>query len=148
MRVASATFVLGFASVLGACGGAAAPGVKSSETPSDDLDTLASEIESAERELAAELGARTADTPKPTEPAAGGEGMVEEKKAEPTATPSPEAARPSSPCETACKALGSMKRSQQRICEIAGAAHERCEWAKQRVTEATSRVEKAGCSCD
>jgi len=132
---------------LGACGGAAAPGAKSPET-SGDVDALAGEIEAAERDLSAELGPEPGAQPKPTEPAAGGEGMAEEKKPEPAATtPSPEASPPRSPCETACKALGSMKRSQERICEIAGAAHERCEWAKQRVAAATARIEKAGCSC-
>jgi len=40
-----------------------------------------------------------------------------------------------------------MKRSQERICEIAGDSHDKCTWAKQKVADATSRVERAGCDC-
>ena len=147
-----ALLLSGFVGGFAACGGAA-PAAKGPASSTGDVDALTDELEAAERTLAAELGPPPAAPPPPAEPAAGGEGRAaEEKKTEePAATPSPEpaaqAAPPRSPCETSCKALGSMKRSQARICEIVGEAHARCEWAKQKVTEATTRVERAGCEC-
>lgn len=153
MAVRRGLCVLGLVVGLGACGGAA-PAAKAPDSTGGDVDALAEDIEAAERTLAAELG-QPAAAPAPAEPAAGSEGgpgpSAEEKKAEPAATPSPEpvaqAAPSRTPCETACKALGSMKRSRARICELAGEAHARCEWATQKVADATVRVERAGCEC-
>ena len=55
--------------------------------------------------------------------------------------------RQESPCETACKALASMQRSAERICEIVGEADSRCTRARERVAESTERVKNGGCAC-
>ena len=52
-----------------------------------------------------------------------------------------------SPCETACRAVASMRRSAEAICRLSGAAHARCQHAEQRVSEAAERVERARCTC-
>jgi hypothetical protein len=51
------------------------------------------------------------------------------------------------PCDVACRAFASMKRSAARICELAGSTHERCTRAKARVAEAERRIATAGCEC-
>jgi len=137
--------LLGFLGALSACGGAA-PGAKGPSSTSGDLDGLAKELEDAERTLGAELGPKRPEPQPAATPGEDKESKPEAKPAEPQAgeTPSP---RQAAPCETACKALASMKRSQERICELAGDSHPRCEWAKQRVADASERVEQAGCSC-
>ncbi|MBK7582726.1 MAG: hypothetical protein IPI67_21335 [Myxococcales bacterium] len=155
-------YVLWFCSVcaLGACGGAAAP--KAPGSTGQSVEQLADELEQAELALGRELGGLPAAQAGPADAAAGKPPTpdAEEKKpedpaapaplpAQPAPTPTTEAApsAPRSPCETACKALASMRRSQERICEIAGDEHERCGWAKKRVSDASERVEHAGCSC-
>ena len=154
----------GLLATIAACGGAPAK----SATPTggaSEVDGLSDEIEAAARTIG-ELGpppglgasAPGAAPTSPSPPAA--EPVPEEKKAEPkkdeasgdggesgASQQSPAPPRPSSSCETACKALGSMKRSQERICEIAGDSHDKCTWATQKVADATSRVERAGCDC-
>ncbi|MEZ4223614.1 MAG: hypothetical protein R3B13_21880 [Polyangiaceae bacterium] len=50
-------------------------------------------------------------------------------------------------CDTACKALSSMERSADRICEITGEADERCTRARGRVGSASERVKSSGCTC-
>lgn len=138
-----------------ACGGAPAK----SATPTggaSELEGLTEDIEAAARTLG-ELDAPAAPAPGAAGPPPPAEPVTETKKEEPGKPVQPatggesgsQAAppRPSSSCETACKALGSMKRSQERICEIAGASHEKCTWAKQKLADASSRVERAGCDC-
>lgn len=56
-------------------------------------------------------------------------------------------AKLATPCDAACRALASMRRSAERICEIAGASDERCLRARRRVESAAERVERAGCAC-
>lgn len=50
-------------------------------------------------------------------------------------------------CERACRALASMERSAERLCELAGADDERCASARERLDESTARVSDAGCGC-
>jgi hypothetical protein len=142
--------VLGVAT-LAACGGApgeAASPSSAQDAPSD-LEALAEQIETAERSLSAQLGADSPATPAAGQPGPEPEGTQKKPAVhEPgglTAEQSP--SQPSSPCETACKALASMRRSQERICELTTPTHERCEWAKQKVADATARVDRAGCAC-
>ena len=52
-----------------------------------------------------------------------------------------------SPCETGCRAVASMRRSAEAICRLSGAAHARCQYAGQRVSEAAQRLEQARCTC-
>ncbi|MBN1608168.1 MAG: hypothetical protein JW940_16160 [Polyangiaceae bacterium] len=74
----------------------------------------------------------------------------------PAATPAPTAepeAGPESPylvgspCDIACRALASMRRSAERLCVLAGADHPRCQQASSRVHAAAQRVRQAGCMC-
>jgi hypothetical protein len=164
MSVVRASMLCGCLTLLGACGGAAG-GAKSPDA-TEDVDSLARDLEAAEQTLAGEIGGRAqlpgagstvTESSRPPEPT-GGQSADELKKSEapavdappPPAQSSPSPASPPAgpPCETACKALASMKRSQTRICDLAGAGHERCSWAKQKVADATARVERAGCACE
>jgi hypothetical protein len=52
-----------------------------------------------------------------------------------------------SACDLACRAFHSMRRSADRICEIAGGADARCTRARGRVGEASERITRAGCAC-
>ncbi len=58
----------------------------------------------------------------------------------------------SAPCDTMCRALQSMARAADRICELArdgtAADQKRCTDAKQRVAEATAKVRAACPNCD
>lgn len=144
---------LGCVAALTACGGSAGK-AGSPERPADTVDSLADSIEAEERSLRAELGPPPAAAPAAGKPALDTGLTAEETKAaesvsnQPEPSPTSEAPpRAVAPCETACKALASMRRSQERICEIAGTAHERCEWAKRKVGDAVARVEAAGCVC-
>jgi hypothetical protein len=67
--------------------------------------------------------------------------------AEPARPPEPTSAPKPSPCDVACRALDSMRRSATRICELTGDADERCNGARTRVTRAAQQVERAGCAC-
>jgi hypothetical protein len=78
--------------------------------------------------------------------------MTHAPSAEPGTTQldvSPKAAEPAPPeprCETACGALGSMRRAADRVCELAPG--DRCESAHARVVTAEKRVSDScpGCS--
>jgi hypothetical protein len=52
-------------------------------------------------------------------------------------------------CRTACKAMGSMQRARDRICELNGADDpgRRCATARQRVDEAADRLRRGACTC-
>ena len=52
-----------------------------------------------------------------------------------------------SPCDIACRALGSMRRAGEGICRLAGEGSERCGRARERVARAAERVAAAGCEC-
>jgi hypothetical protein len=56
-------------------------------------------------------------------------------------------AKVGSPCDMACRALSSMRRSAERICALAGAADERCTRARGRVSAAEERIRRAQCEC-
>jgi hypothetical protein len=71
---------------------------------------------------------------------------------EPSTPPSPaqtpaRSGRVGSPCDMACRALSSMRRSADRICELAGASDERCARARNRVSAAEERIRQAHCEC-
>lgn len=90
--------------------------------------------------------AQRADSPPP--PPAKPE--VEAKAAESRAFAPAEPAAPVStdPCAIACRALASMGRAADHICDIAGSGDERCGSAKDRLKNATERVQAACRSCD
>ena len=52
-----------------------------------------------------------------------------------------------SACDVACRALRSMRRSAEKICELAGETSTRCARAKSRIARAADRVRDAGCEC-
>jgi hypothetical protein len=51
-------------------------------------------------------------------------------------------------CDTLCKSLASMKRSADKLCEIAGEDSDRCRAAREKVSNAERKVCEAKCkSC-
>ncbi len=52
-----------------------------------------------------------------------------------------------SQCTTACRALASMRRSVEGLCQLTGDADQRCTSARTRLAHAGDRVREAGCSC-
>jgi hypothetical protein len=136
------------------CGGSGAPG-KSPEggaAPETVPDALA-ELDRAEAELAQAIGSPTFAGPPDKTRAYAGE--TDTRDASPTDAPAgtspppppavagggdrPESTMPD-PCVTACRALGSMSRSADHICDLAGQGDGRCENARSRVERATDRV--------
>ncbi len=53
-----------------------------------------------------------------------------------------------STCDLVCRALASMRRSADRICELVGDSDPRCSQAKKQVDDAARRVRSASCTCD
>ena len=135
------------------CGGAAGRGPADADTT--DIDSLLRQLEQSEQEIEAQLGPTATASPEPPRVALGGGADALDEEAEatedeaPVVTSGESAARVSTapPCEIACKALASMRRSADRICELAGSADARCVNARRRVDEATARVARASCSC-
>ncbi|MFO0552681.1 MAG: hypothetical protein U0271_30095 [Polyangiaceae bacterium] len=93
------------------------------------------ELELAEWTLFRSLGEPVASTPPGQSTATRGHNKVK-----PAAEPQPG-------CETACMAFGSMSRSAEYICRLAGAGDARCINARSRVSDAKSRLERKGCGC-
>ncbi len=50
-------------------------------------------------------------------------------------------------CSLACRALGSMQRSAERLCELTGSVDDRCVDVRARVSRATARVTRACPAC-
>jgi hypothetical protein len=50
-------------------------------------------------------------------------------------------------CRRVCAALGSMRRSAEAICQLAGEDEPRCENARKLLDDSTHRVQGAGCAC-
>ena len=140
----------------GAAGGAGAT--------ARELDALERDLTTSEEELGDQITQKlgslessrskteAADDSKEDTDEAGG--SAKPKKAAPAEEPAAEAAPlreeapvSESPCERVCRALGSMRRSSERICLITGADDARCTRARERVKAAKDRVSKAGCSC-
>lgn len=156
---------------LAACGGAAAYGPRDAgaDEPRTPESALAA-LDQAERELALVLGV-PAGYAQPAQPSGGirgdavGGARGEEK---PSAAPPPPPASPpapveqaqrpadapsvttaakSDPCATACRALASMKRAAEHVCELAGAGDARCGAARDRVKNASARVHASCPAC-
>lgn len=124
----------------------------------DQLRALKHEMDVAELNLSHQLDSPTADAAREevssevqpgTPSAASGVGSPTRRAAAPKAAAAPEELREGgrSPCALACKALGSMKRSSERICELTDAHHPECENAQRRVGSAAQRVDDNGCAC-
>jgi hypothetical protein len=50
-------------------------------------------------------------------------------------------------CNRLCRALGSMRRSVDGVCRLAGDGDSRCRDARETFTERQQRVAGAGCGC-
>jgi hypothetical protein len=72
---------------------------------------------------------------------------AEAAPAAPTTAPVPESEPVGSACDLACRAFGSMQRSADRICSIAGEGDQRCRRARERVADANARISSAQCVC-
>jgi hypothetical protein len=126
-----------------------------------EVDALEHDLEVAEQRLERELGHKLAQTEKKaddldedaagaptTPPASGGEGEpAGADQPQKPAEPEWDRAELASPCDQACRALLSMRRSADAICRISGAESERCTRARGRVSRAEQRVRDAGCAC-
>jgi len=166
-------FVAAIACVIVAgCGGAAvettptAPGTQ--HRALTDLDALEHDLSVSEQRLFASLEQQRAQRAEPpgasTAPAAPSGGAAPapaqpesppatereapaDKQSEFSATESAAEPRAGTPCDIACRAFASMRRSAGRICELAGQSDERCARAKQRVEQAQSQIGRAACRC-
>lgn len=145
---------LGWSLSIAGCGGGPP---KSADSPADepaDLEGWLERLAASERALESELGGSDGiyasqpgsmpkgGAPVAPEPPAPADAPAAEAEAESPATRQP------SPCETACRALASMQRSAERICELTAPNDQRCSDARQRVSRAEQRVVRAGCACD
>jgi hypothetical protein len=144
------------------CGGAATAGAPGRAAPgSTDLDQLERDLASAERDLDGELAsaqpvapsgaageaAEAPTTASPAEEPAGGDEERAPKEADKAAALDSRSAN-ADRCSTACKAYQSMRRSADRICEIAGADDERCGRARRRVDSARAQIQQSPCRCE
>jgi hypothetical protein len=105
-----------------------APAEKSGVTVSSTLEGAADELDRAERQIADVLGGAKKgdagrDRASETELGAGGT------------------------CDVACRALASMQRAAEHLCELSGEDDERCSGARTRVRSATERVREACPAC-
>jgi hypothetical protein len=130
-----------------------------------EVDALEHDLQVAEQRLDHELGQKlaraetevedreedgisTPSTPPRTQAGDREAGATTEPEAgEPADEPRWDRAELASPCDKACRALLSMKRSADAICRISGDASERCTRARGRVSGAEQRVKTAGCAC-
>jgi hypothetical protein len=174
---AAAVAALAFAQIAGGCGGAASYGGADSPAAGKEAPGAIDELTQYEREIALALGepmpqgayaqppglsqqqsgqypSPTATMPPPppnsppndtmTKPSEG-----EAKRAEASAEPAQTDATPvmADPCAIACRALASMGRSAEHICDLAGTNDERCSHARDRVRNAEDRVRQRCPAC-
>ena len=148
MRASLACLATSIAAVLG-CGGGGAPepmAPGADQTPAGSAPAMEvgsttdarAELDRAEKELEAALGARSTYA----QPVAPG--------AQPGTAPPPASGTTqlsSDPCAVACSALASMARSADRLCGLTGPDDPACHDALGRVEAATARVRAACPGC-
>jgi hypothetical protein len=149
-----ACLALGALAVLAGCGAAAPPAAPTSPGGAGeeaeierigDVDELERRLAATERQLEAELGdVPIAAEEEPASPQS--EPEPPGAAPEPSGSPRADRQRPSA-CEVACRALGSMRRSADRICQLTSADGPRCSSGRARVARAEHRVARAGCEC-
>lgn len=71
----------------------------------------------------------------------------ETRASEISATSGGEEGAAGSPCERACRALGSMRRATEHLCGLSGEADAMCELARSRVRNAGERVQLSCPAC-
>ncbi|MEO5728369.1 MAG: hypothetical protein ABI134_27765, partial [Byssovorax sp.] len=76
----------------------------------------------------------------PPPPSAAGQSEPSPRDERPSSVASGPTALSSDPCANACRALASMERATTHLCSLAGDADTRCEGARSRVKNASSRV--------
>jgi len=158
---------------LAGCGGAATPEPASpaaagraaevASAPPASPDDAAVDLDRAEAELLAALGQPQqsyAQAPGASPQA----GAAQPAQPAPAPAPPPTSATPSvdgdspksaqraetssaSPCTTACRALASMERAAEHLCDLSGSDDTRCDSARARVKSATERVYAQCPSC-
>jgi hypothetical protein len=69
------------------------------------------------------------------------------KAAEPSSAPARTESGLGGPCDTACRALASMERSANRICELVGEPHEHCVNARALYEKSRARLTSSRCWC-
>lgn len=164
--------VLALLFAVAGCGGMAKM-QPAGEPPTSNVDELEQRIAHQESVIDNQLAARKAPTVEQRGQPAGGEvapSVESAPPAAPEAAPPPKAAEApeeaapeeneapvrtsaavgasvGSTCDLVCRALASMRRSADRICEIVGEKDPRCTQARSRVEHAAQRVAGAGCTC-
>jgi hypothetical protein len=138
-------WTVGWVLTLAACGGALAP----QEAPSDTAVTVEgaeASFDEAEQDLQAVLGERESygygeqsggDALEP--PAADRPSELSQHKS---------LSRAEGRCERACRALASMTRSADRLCELTGEGDSRCDGVRQRVRAAGDLVASFCSACE
>ena len=90
-----------------------------------------------------DAAASAAPASEPAEAKAEAAGEEDDDEGSPTA----QRAAPADPCETACRALASMRRAAEHLCGLAGEQDGRCAAARERVRGADERVRAACPRC-
>jgi len=153
-----------------------APGEKDGDASASTPEAALAQLDVAERDLARALGypapealaqaplatsmpqAGPPPPPSPPRPAEPSPRTYAEPPAQPGAAPSAGGrdakrteregpSRGAEPCSTACSALASMERSADHLCNLTGAADNRCASARERVKNASARVSAACPAC-
>ncbi len=162
------TFVSAAATLcLTACGAAPRPAsAPSSASAPSTIEEAEAELDRAERLLPGSpspdgTGARAEEKPaakpkdvaRPPAPTGGAAPAPTTASTPMKAAARDEPARPvaddgeeATPCQTACRALASMRRAADAVCRIAGEGDARCAGAHRRVEAALARVAHCGCS--
>ncbi len=131
-------------------------------------EDAAGDLDRAEAELLAVLGPQPQYAQAPSTAAQGGVAQPgaagAARPAQPAPPPPPAAPRSpegsaspksapraeaysESPCTTACRALASMERAAEHLCDLSGSDNARCDSARSRVKNATERVYAQCPSC-
>ncbi len=120
------------------------------ESEGEDLASLQKRLDESERQLLAVVAPETSVAAGATAGSGGAARPAPKSTSPAPARQKPEDERRSGEvnrCDVACKALSSMRRSRDRICELTADDDARCTGATTRVDDATGRVTRAGCAC-
>ncbi len=132
------------------------PASSDAHVPLTDLDALVHDFELSSRRLDEQLTLRASYRDRPPPP---GIPPIRPVGPDPKTPPGPDrppdaiplgkrqVAPRGSPCDLACRALASMRRSAAGICRLTSDHDERCTSARRRVRQAAQRVQRAGCEC-
>lgn len=130
--------------MLASCGGMKEPASQGKERPGRYEDAEAA-LDRAERDIqkALVLGGEDQDRARDVE---------DEEPAAPQAQPAPYTDRSTKStqerrCTTACRALASMDRAANKVCDLAGSDDSRCNGARTRVSSARDLVRRSCPTC-